>query len=97
LKLRFERIKTPFRHYTLIGDGVVRAPNEEYRTVAGPAIMSMKTWAENEVDAFDLFSEMGRTLGFEAKGRIQLYDTEPERPPEENRFGYDVRFVPYSE
>lgn len=97
LKLRYGQLKTPFSHYTLIADGVVEVPNEEYGTSTGPAIMSMRVWVESEEEAFDMVATIGRHLGFSVQGKTKVYVTPPEQPPTDKAFGYDIKFIPYAE
>ena len=34
-------------------------------------------------------------LGFKMSGKIEIYATEPDAPPKEKPYGYDLKFTPY--
>ncbi|MCE2571446.1 hypothetical protein [Motilimonas eburnea] len=59
--------------------------------------MAIKTWAINSDQSADMLKVIGRQIGFEANGKIEVYKTEPEEPPKENPFGYGINFTPYDE
>lgn len=87
---------TGLTHYTLLADGEVVEPNEEFGTEAGPAIMAMKVWAKDPDQAVDMIVDIGQQLGFRPSGELQVFVTEPEEPEEDEPFGYDVQFTAYS-
>jgi hypothetical protein len=96
LKLRYGRLKTAFRHFTLIGDGEIAESNPDYGTVEGAAaFFSIKVWAADDEEAVDMLVAIGRDVGFSATGRIHIYSTAPEQPPGENPYGYDLGFNQY--
>jgi hypothetical protein len=95
LKLRYGRLKTNFRHYTLLADGEIATPNADYRTEVGPAVFGMKVWAPNIDEAVDMIRVIGRHLGFLPLGHIQVYETEPDEPPRQQPHGYHLKFIPY--
>ena len=97
LDLRYGRLKTPFRHYTAIGEGVVGALEDGFACPEGPAFMGMKMWASSSDEAIDMLGAIGRQIGFTLKGRVYVYDTEPIEPPKAGPFGYDISFTPFSE
>lgn len=97
LNLRYGKLTTPFTHFTAIGDGVVTKELEGFSFPPGPAVMSMKMWATDADESADMLRVIGQQIGFEVKGKIEIYSTDPEEPPSENPFGYDVNFVPYSD
>ncbi len=88
---------TGYTHFTLLADGHVIEPNEEYGTETGPCIMGMKVWARDAEQAVDMIVDIGKELGFHADGELQVYVTEPEEPEEDHPYGYDVQFTAYSD
>lgn len=97
LKLRYGKLNSPYKHFTVLGDGVARSVASDFSCPDGPVWMAMKVWAENTDQAADMLRVIGNDIGFEVKGRIEVYDTEPESPPEDNPFGYDIKFTLYTE
>lgn len=61
----------------------------------GAAWMGMKTWATDADESAQMIRVIGRQIGFDVTGDIQIYDTEPVQPPRENPFGYDIKFTPF--
>jgi hypothetical protein len=57
--------------------------------------MTMKVWATDHDEAFDMVRAIGGQIGFTASGNIELFDTPPDNPPGENPNAYDIKFVPY--
>ena len=84
-----------FSHFTLVADGVVVTANADFETVPGPAICTMKVWANNADLAAEMMVAIAPQLGFQPSGRVELYETEPDLPPEDQPFAYDVNFVAY--
>jgi hypothetical protein len=97
LKLRYGKLATPYRHFTLLADGLIRESNENNGCPAGPAFMAMKAWASSADEAVEMIGFIGPELGFAVTGRIQVYDTDPAQPPRDEPFGYDINFTPYAE
>ncbi len=95
LKLRYGKIKTPYKHYTAIGDGVVEELSDGYECSEGNAVMSIKTWATDTEESADMLRVIGNQIGFKASGKVEIYVTEAELPPKDNPFGYDIKFTPY--
>lgn len=95
LNLRYGRIKTEFRHYALIADGLVEDPNPDFESSIGPAVMGIKVGALDDEEAFDMCRNIGAQLGFNVTGKIELYETEPDQPPKENPYGYGINFTSY--
>ena len=95
LKLRYGKLTTPFRHYTVIAEGVVGKLAEGFSCPPGNAFMGMKTWASSTDESADMVTVIGRQIGFTVTGDIQIYDTEPSEPPRERPFGYDIQFTPF--
>ncbi|EDP57551.1 hypothetical protein [Vibrio sp. AND4] len=44
-----------------------------------------------------MLNVIGEQVGFHIKGKVEIYNTEPEEPPKENPFGYGIDFTPYRE
>ena len=97
LKLRYGKETTPYQHFTAIGDGVVGGLIEGFECRKGPAVMAIKMWATDSDESADMLRKIGEQIGFDATGKIEIYDTDPEQPPKENPFGYDINFTPYDE
>lgn len=97
LKSRHGLLMTEFTHFTLIADGHVFEPNENYGTEIGACIMGMKVWAEDAEQAADMIVQIGKRLGFKVDGELQVYQTEPEIAAEDQPFGYDVQFTSYAD
>lgn len=82
LELRYGRRTTPYSHFTVFAEGRVGQLVDGFEAPDGPAIMAMKCWALS---------------AYEVTGRIHVYDTEPEEPPEVEPYGYGINFTPYAE
>ena len=55
----------------------------------------MKTWSKSADESGEMIQYVGGQIGFKCKGKIEIYETEPEQPPKEEPFGYDINFSPY--
>jgi len=97
LKLRYGRISTPYKHFSLIADGIAGELTEGFECRPGPAVMAMKGWATDTNEAVEMIQFVGEKIGFSVTGKIQVYETEPDDPPREKPFGYDISFVPYDD
>ena len=98
LKLRYGQMKTEFQPFSLIAEGRVVTPSADYETSLGPAFMGMKAWALDDEQAFDMIAVIGKQVGFEVTGRIQLYETDPKEPPKSDTpFGYNIKFTPFDD
>jgi hypothetical protein len=95
LKLRYGKPTTPFHHYTAIAEGVVGKLAEGFSCPPGTAFMGMKTWASSTEESGDMITAIGSQIGFTITGDIQIYETEPEQPPRDKPFGYDIKFTPF--
>lgn len=95
LKLRYGKETTPYKHFTAIGNGLVGDLVHGYECKKGPAFMSIRTWAIDADQSADMFRIIGAEIGFDANGKIEIFETEPEQPPKDSPFGYDIGFVPY--
>lgn len=97
LKLRYGKLKTDFKHFTVFADGVVGELEEGFECRPGRAWMAMKTWATDANESADMIQVIGRQIGFSVDGEIEVYASEPEQPPGANPHGYEIRFTPYDE
>jgi hypothetical protein len=96
-KLRYGKVKTEFKHFTALADGVVGNLTSGFECRPGRAWMAMKTWAIDADESADMIQVIGREIGFKVDGRIQIYSTEPTQPPSDKLHGYDIKFTPYDE
>jgi hypothetical protein len=97
LKLRYGRIETPYSHFTLIAEGVVGELADGFSCRPGKAFMGMKVWASSHDEATDMIRAIGKEIGFELIGRVQIYKSEPAEPPRDNPLGYDINFTPFDD
>jgi hypothetical protein len=96
LKLKYGKLDTAFRHFTLIGDGEIMEANPDFDTTKGSAaFFSMKVWAKDQDEATDMLVTIGSEVGFSATGKIYIYTTDPEQPPGDNPRAYDLGFNQY--
>jgi hypothetical protein len=94
LKLHYGKITTPYFHYTLIAEGTAGDLEEGFECRQGKAFMGMKVWASSHDEAFDMIEAIGEQIGFSRMGKIEIFDTEPQEPPKEDPYGYDIKFIP---
>lgn len=97
LDLRYGRLSTPFRHFTLVADGLAGDLEEGFSCRSGPAVMAMKAWASDTDEAADMAISIGRQIGFSVSGRIEVFETDAEQPPGQNPYGYAIVFTPYED
>ncbi len=97
LRLRYGKDKTPYTHFTVLGDGTVVDNSHGFDCPVGPAVMAIKVWALDSEQACNMLNVIGEQVGFHVKGKVEIYKTEPEEPPKENPFGYGINFTPYRE
>lgn len=97
VKLRYGKLNTQYKHFTVIADGIVGILQDGFECRPGRAWMAMKVWASNADEATDMIQVIGGQIGFTVDGDIQVYDTEPKQPPREKPNGYDIGFTPYDE
>jgi hypothetical protein len=95
LKLRYGKLTTDFTHYTIIADGKVVKNNADYNTSLGPAFMAMKVWAKDIDNANDVIVAVGKHLGFNVAGKLEVFKTDPQQAPKDHPYGYDINFTPY--
>ena len=94
LKLRYGKLLTPYKHYTAITKGFVK----EVSTYSpGSAFMAIKIWAITYDDAANLIESVARQIDFTITGKIEIFDTEPQEPPKDDAYGYDLGFTYFQE
>jgi hypothetical protein len=97
LRLRYGKLTTTFKHFTVLADGVVGKLEDGFERRPGRAWVSMKTWATDADESMDMIRVIGERIGFTVDGHIEVYVTEPDQPPGEKPHVYDIRFTPYDE
>ncbi|WP_207495657.1 hypothetical protein [Aridibaculum aurantiacum] len=95
LNLRYGKLTTPFKHYTLLAQGLVGELVEGFECRPGTAIIAMKIWALDANQAADVFQSIGGQIGYRVTHDIEVYETDPVKPPEDNPYGYDIQFTPF--
>jgi hypothetical protein len=95
LKFRYGKIKTLYKHFTLVANGFVEDLVEGFECPKGNAYMGIKIWGESEDEANDVIQSISQQIGFIITGNIEIFETEPVQPPEENPSGYDIQFTPF--
>ena len=95
LDLKSGKFETPYKHFTVLAEGVVGELIDGFDTPKGNAIMGIKVWASDIEEPTYMVKSIGEQIGFDVTGEIQIYDTEPEQPPKENPYGYDIQFTPF--
>lgn len=88
---------TDFTHYSLIADGRLVEDNATFDMEKGPAVIGLKVWAEDTDQAADMIIAFANHQGFKIADRIEVYETEPERPAEDRPYAYNINFTPYDE
>jgi hypothetical protein len=95
LKLRYGKLQTPYKHYTLIGEGFAEKFIEDFACPPGSAFMGIKVWASSHEEAANLIQSVAQDIGFSITGDIEIYDSDPEEPPTGNPYGYEIKFTPF--
>ena len=95
LDLKSGKLETPYKHFTVLAEGVVVQLIEGFEAPKGNAIMGIKVWASDIEEPPYIVKSIGKQIGFDVTGEIQIYNTEPEQPPKENSYGYDIQFTPF--
>jgi hypothetical protein len=84
LKLRYGQTETSLQHFTVLADGLARTVGPEFGAPRGPAWMAMKVWSASGDEARHMISVIGKDIGFDVTGRIEVYSTDPAQPPRDN-------------
>jgi hypothetical protein len=99
LKLRYGKLETPFHPYAVLVDGIVGVLPEDFgdRNLypPGPAVMSLKIWAESPDQAVDVAMAIAHELDFKPVDQPQVYTVDPDLPPSEDPSAYRIRFTPH--
>ncbi len=97
LKLRYGKLRTPYKHFTILAEGRMVRDDNAHECPAGPAWMTMKSWATNVDEGGQMIQTIGSELGFEITGKIEVYQTEPNQPPRDKPYGYEIAFTPFDD
>lgn len=97
LKLRYGKISTPYKHFTVLGNCNIGELQETFSCRPGPAYVAIKIWATDTQEAANIFFDLGEQIGFIPFKDVEVYDTEAVQPPRENPYAYDISFSPYDE
>ena len=95
IKLANGLITTDFRHYSVLADCTVGELIEGFDCRPGKAWVGIKAWAIDLDDATDIVLGMGNEIGYEVTGKVEIFETEPEMPPQEGSFCYELNFTPF--
>jgi len=90
LKLRSGKLATAFKHFTAITKGVLE---EGSSYSPGNAFMAIKIWAATYEETADLVESIAKQLEFTITGKIEIFDTEPQEPPQKEPYGYGINFT----
>ncbi|WP_216362744.1 hypothetical protein [Formosa algae] len=93
--MRYGKTKTEFKHFTVLADGIAGDLVDGFDCKPGNAWMSIKTWSKSADESSEMIQFIARQIGFEFRGKIEIYKTEPIEPPREEPFGYGINFKPY--
>lgn len=89
------RLKTPYRHFTAMVEGLVVELSMGFTCPPGYAFMVMKAWAASPDDAVDIVQVMSGQIGFTLTRPVYVFESEPALPPQNHPYGYDVDFTPF--
>ena len=95
LKLRYGKLTTPYKHFTVIAEGIAGELEDGFSCPPGNAFIGMKVWASDYDEAGNMVQSIGEQIGFKVTGEIEIFDSTPEEPPEEKPYGYDINFTPF--
>ena len=95
LKLRYGKLKTSFKHYTILSEVEVGELEGGFECPKGYAFMGMKIWAESIEESADVYQNIVEQIGVKIAGKLEIYESAPEQQPGENPFGYDIKFTPF--
>jgi hypothetical protein len=95
LLLRSGRLKTPYEHFAVIADVQVIEANADLGSQVGPAWMGVGVWASSAQAAADFICNIPPQGGWEVRGEVKVYKTEPDEPPQDMPFAYNFNFAAY--
>lgn len=90
------KLNTPYKHFSVIAEGVAGRDTGQYGGKPGPAFLGMRVWASSAEEARDMTRLFAERVGFALKGKIEVYDTEPIEPPRDAPHAYSIKFTPYA-
>jgi len=97
VKFNVGKLETAFIHFTGIANGNAEGLSEGFDCPTDQAIFTIKMWAESADMAVEMVCSIGRQIGFEVDGDIQIFDSEPDQPPKDVPYGYGISFTPYKQ
>jgi len=97
LQLKYGKIQSPYSHFTVLADGEVGELNPDFKCRKGKAWMGMKIWSSSSEQSVEMVESIGQDIGFNVTGKIMVYKTQPNQPPRENPYAYEITFTPYGE
>lgn len=97
LKLRYGKITTPYKHFTLIIPILIENYLQDFDAAPGAAYMGIKIWATDENQAMEIIEDIAEENGFAITGGISIYVTDADRAPEEDPYAYGANFSYYKE
>jgi hypothetical protein len=95
-KLRYGRLKTTYKHYTLIAPVLIEQYIEDFDVDAGTAYIGAKIWATHSNEATDMLLRIGSQTGYKITGNIEIYETDPKQPPGDYPEAYSINFSYYN-
>lgn len=90
------QLNTPYRHFSVIAEGVAGPNTRQYGGKPGPAFLGMRIWASSVEEARQMTRRFAERVGFVFKGKVEVYDTEPVEPPRADPHAYSIKFTPYA-
>lgn len=97
LKLRYGKINTPYKHFTVIGNCKIGQLDKNFSCPTGRAFVGLRIWATTVNQAIEIFENIGEQIGYLSIGKIEVYSTEALQPPKDEPYSYDIRFTPYND
>ena len=90
------KLNTPFKHFSVIGDGIAGPGTVEHGGKPGPSFLGMRLWASSSEEALQMYRLFAERVGFTVRGKAEVYDTEPSEPPRDAPHAYGVKFTHYA-
>ena len=85
---------TDFKHFSLVAGGEAMEDHQIPDTEPGPAVMSMKVWAQTVEQAVDVVCEVGNQIGFKIGESVEVHTTQAKQAQRDEPFAYEVRVIP---
>ena len=86
---------TPYKHYSVIADGVAGKSSREFESTPVPAFLGMMIWASSPEEAAHMVHLFTKRVGFRVKGEVEVYVTELDEPPQQNPHAYRIKLTRY--